>query len=654
MKPKLRTLLLGTSSLLAASYIQAADLFWDGADTGADAQGGTGTWLNGITSNWDTLATGGADSVWTNANNDTAIFGGTAGTVTLGSDVTVGGLDFAANNYIIDPGTGTTVTFGTAGTINNGGAANIKAIIAGSSTITKTGNGTLYLNGANTFTGDITISGGVLRIGTNTLDNGAVLGSTGTANEGSYAGDISVASGAEIYFQAKGTTQTLTGVISGAGGLRKGSSGTLILGDQHTYTGKTYLLATNNDGSRVSLGNAEISSFNSINETETGAVLASSSLGAPTNHADGTIEFGTSVQTSASMRYVGSGETTNRIMRLNFNASGVVTIDNDCTGGGLLRFTSAMTSNVGTQTGKLILRGTGAGEISANLPKLPTGGLEKQDAGTWTLGGANAYTTGTTVAAGTLTINGSVRVETTVITGGTLNGSGTLTFNVDGTAVDLIDISGTGTIDLSAFTLSVNEVNLGADQASYIIIDSVDGGSYTGTFASESIPAGYTVNYDFNGNGTQVALVSGASDPFDTWAGTGTLPGTVTFDGDLNGDGVQDGVAFLLGVANPDDDANGNVPIVSEDGSGNLVMVFNCLPSAGRGTAELRVAHSNTLAAFTATVDQVPDADDAVQDNGVTFVVDTITEAPLNKVTATIDNSVSAVGKLFGRLEATE
>ncbi len=407
----------------------AADLFWDGADTGADAQGGTGTWLNGTTSNWDTLATGGADSVWTNANNDTAVFGGTAGTVTLGSDVTVGGLDFAANNYIIDPGTGTTVTFGNAGVINNGGAANIKAIIAGSSTITKTGNGTLDLNGANTFTGNLTISGGVLRIGTNNSANGAVLGSTGNANEGSYAGDISVASGAEVYFQAQNTTQTLTGVISGAGGLRKGSSGTLILGDQHTYTGKTYLLATNNDGSRVSLGNAEISSFNSINETETGAVLASSSLGAPTNHADGTIEFGTSVQTSASMRYVGSGETTNRIMRLNFNASGVVTIDNDCTGGGLLRFTSAMTSNVGTQTGKLILRGTGAGEISANLPKLPTGGLEKQDAGTWTVAGASVGNINAiNVAGGKLLVNGTMNVTTTVTvaSGATLGGSGTV------------------------------------------------------------------------------------------------------------------------------------------------------------------------------------------------------------------------------------
>ena len=124
----------------------------------------------------------------------------------------------------------------------------------------------------------------------------------------------------------------------------------------------------------------------------------------------------------------------------------------------------------------------------------------------------------------------------------------------------------------------------------------------------------------------------------------------MTFEDDLNGDGVQDGIAFLLGVTNPDDDATGNLPTSSEDGSGNLVMQFNCLPSGGRGTAELRVSHSNTLASWLATVDEVPDADDAVADNDVTFVVDTVSEAPLNKITATIDSGVAAGGKLFGRL----
>jgi hypothetical protein len=50
------------------------------------------------------------------------------------------------------------------------------------------------------------------------------------------------------------------------------------------------------------------------------------------------------------------------------------------------------------------------------------------------------------------------------------------------------------------------------------------------------------------------------------------------------------------------------------------------------------VAYGNTLASFTATVDQVPDADDAVPDNNVTFVVGAGPAGPpaLNGVTATI------------------
>ena len=41
-------------------------------------------------------------------------------------------------------------------------------------------------------------------------------------------------------------------------------------------------------------------------------------------------------------------------------------------------------------------------------------------------------------------------------------------------------------------------------------------------------------------------------------------------------------------------------------------------------------------------------------DNNVTFVVDTVSEAPLNKITATIGSAAAAGGKLFGRLEGTE
>ena len=77
----------------------------------------------------------------------------------------------------------------------------------------------------------------------------------------------------------------------------------------------------------------------------------------------------------------------------------------------MLRFTSAFTSNGSTQTGQLILRGTGAGQIDQGLPQLGTGGLNKNDAGTWTLGGSGNFTGPTIITAGTLSLNSATALQ---------------------------------------------------------------------------------------------------------------------------------------------------------------------------------------------------------------------------------------------------
>ena len=142
-------------------------------------------------------------------------------------------------------------------------------------------------------------------------------------------------------------------------------------------------------------------------------------------------------------------------------------------------------------------------------------------------------------------------------------------------------------------------------------------------------------------------------DPFADWSGLDGATG-VTFEGDANGDGVQDGLAFLLGAANPNVDANaaGILPTATNTGGG-LQLSFNCLPVAARGTAKLYVQHSNDLGTWTPdpTGVEVPDASGGPTSN-VTF---TVTPGdPLNGVTATIDSGAALGGKLFGRLHATE
>jgi len=141
--------------------------------------------------------------------------------------------------------------------------------------------------------------------------------------------------------------------------------------------------------------------------------------------------------------------------------------------------------------------------------------------------------------------------------------------------------------------------------------------------------------------------------PFEDWADTGTL-GPVTFDGDTNGDGVKDGLAFLLGVGNPDDDASGNLPTVTEI-AGGLVLNFSMLDAASRGTAALSVEHSSDLGIADDWVAVlVPDATPDPQPTGMTFAVSENMNPALNDVVATILASEADDGKLFGRLKATE
>jgi arylsulfatase A-like enzyme len=151
------------------------------------------------------------------------------------------------------------------------------------------------------------------------------------------------------------------------------------------------------------------------------------------------------------------------------------------------------------------------------------------------------------------------------------------------------------------------------------------------------------------------ATSSSGETAFGTWSTSGGASG-VTFEGDANGDGVPDGIAFLLGAATPGIYATRLLPVVSESG-GDLSITFNCLPMADRGDAELRVEHSSDLGIsdpWLATVDEVPDADDPVADNGVTFVVDTISAAPLNKITATVSSAEASDGRLFVRLQGID
>lgn len=176
----LRVLPLTAAVLLPTlfSSAQAANLTWDPTGVPTSPAGGSGTW-NTTNSNW---SNGTSDSVWSNANNDNAVFGGTAGTVTLGAPVTVNNLTFSSTSsgYNI---TGSTLTLNGIITAGGAGSTSISSTITGTNGLYKTGSNLLNLNTANTYTGNTTIGfGGLETKAANALPTNTtvIFGSGGT------------------------------------------------------------------------------------------------------------------------------------------------------------------------------------------------------------------------------------------------------------------------------------------------------------------------------------------------------------------------------------------------------------------------------------------------------------------------------------------
>lgn len=121
------------------------------------------------------------------------------------------------------------------------------------------------------------------------------------------------------------------------------------------------------------------------------------------------------------------------------------------------------------------------------------------------------------------------------------------------------------------------------------------------------------------------------------------------FDADANNDGVANGIAWLLGAANPSAIATGKLPTATRIG-GNLRLTFRCLKSAGRGGVVLKVQSSNDLGASDPWADHqasVPDEDGLI--SGVTF--DTTEDADPAFINVIADIP-AASNRLFARLKA--
>ena len=284
--------------------------------------------------------------------------------------------------------------------------------IAGAGNITKTGSFNLTLTGANTFTGTLTCSGGILHVG---------VGGT----SGSIASSLVLSSAStEVSFN-RSDDITYAGNISGSGIVNKRGSGRTTFSGSNTFTG----------GLNITSGVLEVASSAPLGA---GSVLLSG----------GTLASTASFSVS-------------RALNLATFPAGSGTID--VLSGTTLTWTgtaSGSGSLVKAGDGTLILSGSntygGTTTVSSGILKLGSAGAIPSGSQLIVLSGASVDYNGFVPALGGLTASPS-GVETLTVP---LSGNGTITMNGTGTLVLSSANTNTGGVVINSGT-----IKLGVDNA---------------------------------------------------------------------------------------------------------------------------------------------------------------------------------------------
>lgn len=562
---------------------------------------------------------------------------GTGTWVLSGSNTYTGGTTLADGTLVIDSAnalgtsgtvkfTGGTLQYGTgitadfssriansAGAIDidtNGNNVTFASALAGTNTggLSKSGTGTLTLNGANAYTGGTTLNAGTLAVGNNsalgagTLTvNGGTLSASGGArtlsNAVTLAADLTIGGSQDLTLSggiALGGNRTFTidntGTTTFSGSLTepwysdvtKAGNGRLVLSGSNSFSGAMI----------VNGGTLAVTNSGALGSSTWGNIVASGA----------TLELSNNITVSeGGFTIAGTGYSSAGAIN---NLSGNNTLSGQLVLGGATTINSTagnLTLSSYTDLAGYDLTVAGAGGTTFSSQIAGSGSLlTKTGSGTLTLSGANSYTGGTTLAGGTVVANNASALGTSgnvAFTGGTLqygtgittdlssriaNSTGAIAIDTNGNNVTYasslastntggLTKAGTGTLSLTAAnnytgTTTVSGGTLNIQNATAL----GTGNATVGTGATLQLQGGITTTNNVTLAGT-----------LDSASGANRFLGNITLSGGASITSSSAGQLFTIGPGYT------NYPLtnVEDPGAwtGTIAMGANTLTVGGAG-----------------------------------------------------------------------
>ena len=486
------------------------------------------TWDNTVQVNTSSVL--GANQSWAGVQILNPIGTITITTNASGNILTLGasGIDMSSATANLTLGNAIALGANQTWNVADGLTLNAGSVISGANLLTKNGNGTLILGGANTYSGGTLIAGGTVQAGSGTaLGTGIITNNNGTTLR----------------------IRTSTSLPNAAN-----FNGTVTI-DLANFLNNAGIVGAWSGNATINFINQE-NGGNGVVTNRTFTICGGSSTANNISALSGTISFGTN---SGFFRFNDGGTTAN-------TGSANVTFD---FGTGNATFLGRNQANgpyiLGAVTGgpntKLTAGSNGNGAYpyvigGKNIPTIFAGSIvdasttktvtiTKVGTSTWILTGTNTFTGGMTISAGTLQIGDGVTAGAGQVGNSNVINNATLVFNRPDSFALSNNISGSGTtIKQGAGVLT----NYGANTSSGVFVvtngtlalgptASMLGGISlaSGTFFDVSLNPTFTLNQTFSGSGTVLGTLTAVGGPISP-GGNGTA-GTLSFQNGLTESG---------------------------------------------------------------------------------------------------------------------